>query len=153
MAIRDDILATLDIDRAERVVTGFNRPNLFFDVQSTPTANDKRRALKAFLDEHDGAGLIYVGTRKHCEDVTRFIRDEVGRDVRAYHAGLPDAERTEVLELLREDSINVSYSTINSAPFDMRMRGIDSLVRASVHAYNSEDEIDAFLTAMDVIAT
>ncbi len=59
----------------------------------------------------------------------------------------------EVFELLSENSINVSYSTINSAPYDMRMRGIEALVRASVHAYNTEEEIDEFLSAMDVIAT
>ncbi len=58
----------------------------------------------------------------------------------------------EVKELLHEMGINVSWSTINSAPFDMRMRGLDSLVRASVHAYNSEDEISAFLEAVRVIS-
>lgn len=58
----------------------------------------------------------------------------------------------EVKELLHEGGINVSWSTINSAPFDMRMRGIDSLVRASVHAYNSEEEIAAFLDTVRVIA-
>ena len=110
--VQDDILATLDIDRAERVVTGFNRPNLFFDVQSTPTASDKRRALRAFLDEHEGdAGLIYVGTRKHCEDVTRFIRDEVGRDTRAYHAGLGDAERTEVQDAFMTGDLDLVVAT------------------------------------------
>lgn len=53
---------------------------------------------------------------------------------------------------LGEQSINVSHSTINSAPFDMRMRGIDSLVRASVHAYNTEGEIERLLNALKVLA-
>src|SRR5690606_4829034 len=109
--VQDDILDTLDLDHAERVVTGFNRPNLLFEVRSTPTANDKRRALREFLDEHEGAGLIYVGTRKHAEDVTRFVRDEVGREVRAYHAGLPDAERTEVQDAFMTGGLDLVVAT------------------------------------------
>ncbi|MCB1247028.1 MAG: aminotransferase class V-fold PLP-dependent enzyme [Acidimicrobiia bacterium] len=58
----------------------------------------------------------------------------------------------EVQELLGEAGINASHSTINSAPFDMRMRGLDGLVRIAVHAYNTEDEIDRFLTEVRVIS-
>ncbi|MEM1041171.1 MAG: ATP-dependent DNA helicase RecQ [Bacteroidota bacterium] len=110
--VQDDILATLGIDQAARVVTGFNRPNLFFNVQATPTANDKRRALRAFLGEHEGeAGLVYVSTRKQCEDVARFIKDEVGHAVRAYHAGLPDAERTEVQDEFMTGGLDLVVAT------------------------------------------
>jgi ATP-dependent DNA helicase RecQ len=109
--VQEDILATLDVAHAERVVTGFNRPNLTFSVQSTPTANDKRRALRSLLEEETGPGLVYVGTRKQCEDVTRFIRDEVGREVRAYHAGLPDAERTEVQDAFMTGDLDLVVAT------------------------------------------
>ena len=109
--VQDDILATLETAEAERVVTGFNRPNLTFNVQSTPTANDKRRALKALLEDESGPGLVYVSTRKQCEDVTRFVRDEVGREVRAYHAGLPDAERTEVQDAFMTGGLDLVVAT------------------------------------------
>ncbi len=109
--VQDDILATLGTPSAERVVTGFNRPNLFFNVQATPAANDKRRALKAFLEENSGAGLIYVSTRKQCDDVTRFVRAELGREVRAYHAGLPDAERTEVQDEFMTGGLGLVVAT------------------------------------------
>jgi selenocysteine lyase/cysteine desulfurase len=58
----------------------------------------------------------------------------------------------EVRELLSERSINVSTSTPFSAPVDMHDRGIDGLVRASFHAFNTEDEIESLLEAMAVIA-
>ncbi len=109
--VQDDILDTLGIDAAERVVTGFNRPNLLFNVQATPSAADKRRALKAFLAEQRGAGLIYVSTRKQCDEVTRFVRDEVGRPVRAYHAGLPDAERTAVQDAFMTGGLDLVVAT------------------------------------------
>ena len=58
----------------------------------------------------------------------------------------------EVADLLRRRSINTSHSTVDSSPVDMRMRGIDSLVRASVHAYNTQDEVERFVQAIREIA-
>jgi cysteine desulfurase/selenocysteine lyase len=48
----------------------------------------------------------------------------------------------EVKTALAERAINVSYATVNSAPVDMRSRSLVDVVRASVHAYNTEEEID-----------
>lgn len=45
--------------------------------------------------------------------------------------------------------INVSCSRSSSTFIDMRNRGLESVVRASVHAYNSEDEIDILLNALE----
>ena len=63
-----------------------------------------------------------------------------------------DRDAIEIADLLRQRSINASYSTVNSSPVDMRQRGIDSLVRASVHAYNTEDEVERFVQAIRGIA-
>lgn len=53
-----------------------------------------------------------------------------------------------VRDALRARSINVSTSTRSSAPVDMNQRGIDDLVRASVHVFNTEDEIDILAKAV-----
>ena len=58
----------------------------------------------------------------------------------------------EVRELLTERSINVSTCTSFSAPYDMRSRGIEGLVRASVHAYNTDGEIDDLVSAIQILA-
>ena len=58
----------------------------------------------------------------------------------------------EVRELLSERNINTSVITPQSAPVDLHDRQIEGMVRASVHAYNTEAEIEAFLEAMHVIA-
>ncbi len=58
----------------------------------------------------------------------------------------------EVQELLAERSINVSTCTPFSAPIDMHRRDIPGLVRASVHAYNSDEEIDTLTDAIRVMA-
>jgi len=93
--------------------------------------------------------------------IARQLLDEIDgvtvRDLGAVKGGIVTFEVEgrqvlEVRELLTERSINVSTSTPLSAPVDMHNRGIDGLVRASFHAFNTEDEIEALVEAMDVIA-
>lgn len=49
----------------------------------------------------------------------------------------------EVRERLAEHRINVSTTTVNSARIDMEERGLEEIVRASVHYFNTEEEIGA----------
>jgi selenocysteine lyase/cysteine desulfurase len=49
---------------------------------------------------------------------------------------------------LARKRINVSVSDAAWTRIDMDARGIPALVRASVHYYNSEEEVDAFAAAV-----
>jgi selenocysteine lyase/cysteine desulfurase len=48
-----------------------------------------------------------------------------------------------------KQGINTSVSTADSARLDMSPRGLDEMVRASVHYYNSEEEIERFCEMLD----
>lgn len=56
-------------------------------------------------------------------------------------------------ESLSEKGMNVSVSTMNSTRLDMEDRGLKSVVRASIHYYNTEEEINRFCNAIDVIVS
>ena len=56
-----------------------------------------------------------------------------------------------VVQGLQERGINASVSRIASTRLDMQERGLDSLVRAAVHYYNTEDEVARFLTALEEV--
>ncbi|MGE0005189.1 MAG: aminotransferase class V-fold PLP-dependent enzyme [Parvibaculaceae bacterium] len=60
-------------------------------------------------------------------------------------------EADAVREALRVRAINVTVSTRESTLIDMTARGLDRMVRASVHYYNDEDEIDRFVAALEQI--
>jgi len=59
----------------------------------------------------------------------------------------------EIKERLVLQTINVAVSTASSTRFDMEARGLDALVRASVHYYNSEAELERFLAAITALAS
>lgn len=93
-------------------------------------------SARQLLGEIDGVTVRDLGALK-CGIVTFEVE---GRQV------------LEVRELLSERSINVSIATASSAPVDMRERGIEGLVRASFHAFNTDEEIGSLIEAMMAIA-
>ena len=82
--------------------------------------------LRSALSELPGVTVHDLG-RRRCGIVTFAV---------AGH------EADEVAERLRTDEVNVSVSRASSARFDLPSRGIETLVRASVHYYNTESELD-----------
>jgi selenocysteine lyase/cysteine desulfurase len=65
------------------------------------------------------------------------------------HAG---HEPDTIKAALAAQRINVSISTIVSARLDMEKRGLTQIVRAGVHYYNSEDEIELICAAVRALA-
>ncbi|WP_020698682.1 aminotransferase class V-fold PLP-dependent enzyme [Reyranella massiliensis] len=60
-----------------------------------------------------------------------------------------DADHAALKMALREQGINVSVSTQFSSRLDLQGRGLRDVMRASVHVYNTEDELDRFAAALD----
>ena len=52
---------------------------------------------------------------------------------------------------LRAQAINVSVSTQFSSRLDLKGRGLLNVMRASVHVYNTEEELDRFVAALDAV--
>ena len=59
-----------------------------------------------------------------------------------------DREPTALQLALRAQGINVSTTWRDSTRLDMEARQLDGMVRASVHAYNTEAELDRFCAAL-----
>jgi selenocysteine lyase/cysteine desulfurase len=81
------------------------------------------------------------------------------RDIGAVRSGivtftLEHCESAWIMERLAQQHrrINVSCSTFRSTMLDMQARGLRDVVRASVHAYNSDEEIAAFVQAVKTIS-
>ncbi|MDR1496695.1 MAG: RecQ family ATP-dependent DNA helicase, partial [Clostridiales Family XIII bacterium] len=90
LRVREDIIAALGLRDPLVVVSGFDRPNLYFEVRKP---ENKPRELLALLRARRGqSGIVYCSTRKNVESVHELLLTE-GYPATRYHAGLSDAER------------------------------------------------------------
>lgn len=136
--VQDDIIGQLALDQPHRIVTGFNRPNLTFDVLSTMDDAAKLHELQRLLGElREGAAIIYAGTRREAEEVADFVAS-LGVEARYYHAGLDSEIRARVQEEFISGDLPVVVAT---NAFGM---GIDRPdVRMVVH-YNVPGTLEAY---------
>jgi ATP-dependent DNA helicase RecQ len=136
--VRRDIVEQLAMKEPKTYITGFARPNLFYEVQSPRNERQKPEALVKFLRQTPGAGIVYTSTRKRAEEVAQLIFDQTKRRTAVYHAGmLPDARRA-----AQEDFMQGRREIVVATnAFGM---GIDKAdVRFVVH-YNIPGSIEAY---------
>ena len=133
--VRQDILSSLQIMSAKVVVSGFDRPNLYFDVQRT---SSKDRDLLDFLAKYKNeCGIIYCATRNKVEAVTQLLLKH-GYLALRYHAGLTPEERQLNQEYFVSGKVQIIVAT---NAFGM---GIDKAdVRFVVH-YNMPKDLESY---------
>jgi ATP-dependent DNA helicase RecQ len=96
--VAEEIAARLGLRDWLAVRSGFDRPNLTFDVVALEGkgAVARKRATLLYALERDDArpAIVYCGTRKDTGEVTALLREH-GLDAVSYHAGMsPDARRS-----------------------------------------------------------
>ena len=72
------------------------------------------------------------------------VRDRGGEKCAIVTFDAKTRRALEIRDALRGRSINVSVTTVASTRLDMESRGLEEMVRASVHCYNTEDEVERF---------
>ncbi|KXJ51673.1 MAG: ATP-dependent DNA helicase RecQ [Thalassospira sp. Nap_22] len=101
---RKDIAENLHLTDAQCFITGFDRPNITYRIETK--GNAKQRLLSFLNREHaKDAGIVYCLSRRKTEDVAQWL-SENGRPALPYHAGL--AQETRQLHqdrFLREDGL------------------------------------------------
>ena len=109
----DSICTLLGIAAAARVITGFNRPNLFFDVRHAPGKRDKLEQIRELLTGPDAAsaGIIYAGTRNDVEEIAAYLRDSLGLNAQAYHGAMPARTRDTVQDQFMSGDLPLVVAT------------------------------------------
>ncbi|SDG53724.1 DNA helicase RecQ [Phytopseudomonas seleniipraecipitans] len=86
MRTREEIVNRLHLQDAERFLSSFDRPNIFYRIVPK---EQPRKQLLAFLAARKGdAGIVYCLSRKKVEEVAAFLSEQ-GFPALPYHAGLP----------------------------------------------------------------
>ena len=150
--VRRDIVSILGLHTPSITVTGFDRPNLYFDVISMPR-KDKASWVASYIASHpDESGIVYCATRKETEALAESLNSAVaelraagGADVSdigtiavAYHGGMSADAREKAQRDFVTDRVPVVVAT---NAFGM---GIDKPdVRFVIH-HNMPESIEAY---------
>ena len=150
--VRCDIVSILGLHTPSITVTGFDRPNLYFDVISMPRKG-KASWVASYIASHpDESGIVYCATRKETEALAESLNSAVaelraagGADVSdigtiavAYHGGMSADAREKAQRDFVTDRVPVVVAT---NAFGM---GIDkSNVRFVIH-HNMPESIEAY---------
>ncbi len=87
---REEIVQRLHLENAERFLSSFDRPNIFYRIVPK---EQPRKQLLGFLAERRGdAGIVYCMSRKKVDDLAAFLTEQ-GFPALPYHAGLPNELR------------------------------------------------------------
>ncbi|MCL2496873.1 MAG: DNA helicase RecQ, partial [Clostridiales bacterium] len=133
--VQDDIVDLLQLKEPTVLSTGFDRPNLYFEVRKP---KDKFSALLAFLeDKKEESGIVYCSTRAKAEEVCDKLKLN-GYKASRYHAGLTDRERQDNQDDFIYDRVQVMVAT---NAFGM---GIDKSNVAFVAHYNMPKDIESY---------
>lgn len=133
--VQTDILHLLNLQSPQRLVTGFDRKNLYFEVQ---TPKKKLNGLLQFLQKVPGqSGIVYCGTRKNVEAVCVELNN-AGYIATRYHAGLKDSERQKNQDDFLYDRIPIMVAT---NAFGM---GIDKSNVSFVVHYNMPKDLESY---------
>ena len=133
--VREDIICSLGLNNPYFLVTGFDRENLFFQVDKP---QNKERFILDFIERHRGeSGIIYCATRKNVDSLYTLLRKQhisVGK----YHAGMSNEERKQM-----QNDFVFDYTSIVIATNAFGM-GIDkSNVRFVIH-YNMPSSMENY---------
>ncbi len=106
--VKEDILRLLALQNPLQVTTGFNRPNLYFEVARPPGKD--AYLMEQLGKRRDQSGIVYCSTRRNVESVYELLQ-AAGLPVARYHAGLPDWERRENQQDFIHDRARIMVAT------------------------------------------
>ena len=104
---RAEIAQRLQLDNARHFVTGFDRPNICYQVRLDGRGS-REQLLRFIQEKHAGAaGIVYCLSRKRVDEVTDWLCTQ-GLTALAYHAGMnADSRRKTQERFLAEDGVIV----------------------------------------------
>jgi RecQ family ATP-dependent DNA helicase len=113
-AVAAEIVSRFGLRDPLKVRSGFDRPNLSFDVVRLEGKGSKARRLAlletGLSDPRNRPAIVYCGTRKDTDEVAAALR-EGDRQALAYHAGMESEDRTEAQRRFMAGEVDVIVAT------------------------------------------
>ncbi|MBP1562796.1 MAG: DNA helicase RecQ [Oscillospiraceae bacterium] len=132
--VKNDIVSILGLREPLSLTTGFDRPNLYFEVRK-PDSKDAE--LLKILRDSPGSAIVYCATRKNVESVCEMLKKN-GINAAMYHAGFNAETRKTAQDDFLYDRVDVMVAT---NAFGM---GIDKSNVSLVVHYNMPKDVESY---------
>ena len=113
-AVAAEIVSRFGLRKPLQVRSGFDRPNLSFDVVRLEGTGSKARRLAlletGLADPENRPAIVYCGTRRDTDEVAQALRDS-GLRALGYHAGMEAEERTTTQRRFMAGEVEVIVAT------------------------------------------
>ena len=107
--VQKDIIKSLGIENNQLFISSFNRPNLYYEIQTKKNVN---KDIIKYVKKNEGkSGIIYCLSRKKAEEVSEILNLNNIKSL-PYHAGLEQSVRRKTQDAFLMEDIDVVVATI-----------------------------------------
>ncbi len=135
--VRNEIVERLDLKKAQVIVTGFDRPNIYLRVDHFDEEAKKLEALLHRVRWADKPGIVYSATRKDAEAIQASLQED-NVSALVYHGGMKAEDRHRIQDQFMSGEAEVIVAT---NAFGM---GIDKADIRFVYHFNVPDSLDSY---------
>lgn len=108
--VTDEIQAYLNLDKPYIYTHPMDRKNIAYDIKRFENPRDKIEWLTTFVQQFEGPGIIYAGTRKKSQEITAQLL-EMGLSASYYHGGMEHQDRIFVQQQFQNGELDWVCST------------------------------------------
>ncbi|SHN20045.1 RecQ family ATP-dependent DNA helicase [Gracilibacillus kekensis] len=138
--VQQDILNTLEIEDAKRIIYPMDKPNISFVVEKVEQLKDKENRVTNLVQEYKVPTLIYFSSRDEATKVATILQTKVpNRNIAYYHAGLDNQDRLLIQQQFMNNQLDVICCT-NAFGMGINKKDIQLIVH-----YHIPTQIESFI--------
>ena len=107
--VRQDIIQQLNLSQPKIHISGFNRENLYYEVQ--PKDKFSYSQLLRIIEQKENSGIVYCLSRKRVDEIAEKLNKD-GIPALPYHAGMSSEDRAENQTRFIRDDVQVMVATV-----------------------------------------
>jgi len=107
--VRQDIIQQLNLSQPKIHISGFNRENLYYEVQ--PKDKFSYNQLLRIIEQKENSGIVYCLSRKRVDEIAEKLNKD-GIPALPYHAGMSSEDRAENQTRFIRDDVQVMVATV-----------------------------------------
>ncbi len=107
--VRQDIIQQLKLEQPKVHISGFNRENLYYEVQ--PKDKSSYNQLLRIIEQKENSGIVYCLSRKRVDEIAEKLNKD-GIPALPYHAGMSSKDREENQNRFIRDDVQIMVATV-----------------------------------------